>query len=52
MLLPRSRYVRDEFDLSASNNLIAPSPPSVVSVLNENKMKQIYVATEIEFDEG
>jgi hypothetical protein len=32
--------VRDVFDLSASNNLIAPSLPILLTVWSENKMKQ------------
>jgi hypothetical protein len=39
-LLPlRSSEARDEFDLSASDNLIAPSLPILFSVLSENDMK-------------
>jgi hypothetical protein len=34
------REVRDEFDLSASDNLITPSLPMALSVLSENEMKQ------------
>jgi hypothetical protein len=32
--------VRDVFDLSASDNLIAPSSPILLPVLSENEMKQ------------
>jgi hypothetical protein len=32
--------VRDEFDMSASDNLMAPSSPKGLSVLSENEMKQ------------
>jgi hypothetical protein len=32
--------VRNEFDLSASENLIAASAPIVSSILSENEMKQ------------
>jgi hypothetical protein len=32
--------VRDELDLSASDNLMAPSVPSLSPVLSENEMKQ------------
>jgi hypothetical protein len=32
--------VREEFDLSASDNLMTPSLPSLFAVLSENQMKQ------------
>jgi hypothetical protein len=35
----RSSEVTDEFILSASDNLIAPSAPMLLSVLSENEMK-------------
>jgi hypothetical protein len=31
--------MRDEFDLSASVNLVSPSVPIPISVLSENEMK-------------
>jgi hypothetical protein len=40
MLLPRWSVARDVFDLSASDNFIAPSSPMLFSVLSENEMKQ------------
>jgi hypothetical protein len=36
----RSRNVRDEFDMSASDNLVTPSLPMQSSVLSVNEMKQ------------
>jgi hypothetical protein len=39
--------VRDEFDLSASDNLTAPSGPIPLPVLSENQMKQQFVTEEI-----
>ena len=36
----RSSEARHEFDLSASDNLMAPSLPILLSVLRENEMKQ------------
>jgi hypothetical protein len=38
--------VRDEFDLSASDNLMAPSVPISFSVLSEDEMKQQCVTAE------
>jgi hypothetical protein len=35
-----SILVRDEFDLTASTNLAAPSEPNLVSVLCEKAMRQ------------
>jgi hypothetical protein len=34
------REAREEFDLSASDNLMAPSAPILLAVLSENEMKQ------------
>jgi hypothetical protein len=39
MLRTIIREVRVEFDLSASNNLIAPSLPILLSVISENERK-------------
>jgi hypothetical protein len=39
-MLCNSNEVRDEFDLSASDNLMAPTAPRLSSVLSENQMKQ------------
>jgi hypothetical protein len=47
LLQSKSSKVRDVFDLSASDNLIAPAVPILLSVLSENEMKK-YVTTEIE----
>jgi hypothetical protein len=40
LLLASWSEARDEFDLSASNNLIAPSVPILFAVLSENEVKQ------------
>jgi hypothetical protein len=40
MLPNRSSFVRDAFDLSASDNEIAASVPILVSLFSENEMKQ------------
>jgi hypothetical protein len=40
--------VRDVFDLSASDNFIAPSSPILLSVLSENEMNQQVITAEIE----
>ena len=40
MLPPRLSAVRDEFDLSASANLLTPSMPTLLAVLSEEEMKQ------------
>jgi hypothetical protein len=40
--------VRDEFDLSASDNLTAPSSPILFPVLGENEMKQQVCTVEAE----
>jgi hypothetical protein len=55
MLQLRQREVRDEFDLSASANLMAPSLPILLPVLSENQMKQQAVllrssSVRVEFD--
>jgi hypothetical protein len=39
--------VREEFDLSASENAVAPSLPTELSALSENEMKEV-VTVEIE----
>ena len=39
LLPPRLREVRDVFDLSASDNLSAPSLPILFSILSENQLK-------------
>jgi hypothetical protein len=47
-LLPwRLSEVREEFDLSASDNLIAPSESILLSVFSENQMKEKNVTAEI-----
>jgi hypothetical protein len=46
-----SSEVRDEFDLSASHNLAAPSTPMLLPVLSENEMKLQSVTAEIKFSE-
>jgi hypothetical protein len=40
LVLPISSEVRVEFDLSASDSLITPSLPILLSVSSENEMKQ------------
>jgi hypothetical protein len=40
MLPLKFKDVSDEFDLSASNNLAAPSLPISLSVLSQNELKQ------------
>jgi hypothetical protein len=40
LLQLRSSAVRDEFDLSTSDNLIAPSTPTLLPVLSQNETKQ------------
>jgi hypothetical protein len=40
LLQLRLRCVRDEFDLSASDNLTTPLKPIEIPVLSENEMKQ------------
>jgi hypothetical protein len=47
VLLLRLREARDEFDLSASDNLVSPSSPISFTVLCENEMKQQVVTPEI-----
>jgi hypothetical protein len=41
MLQLRSSKVRDEFNLSASDNLMAPSSHMLLAVLSENEMNQL-----------
>jgi hypothetical protein len=41
MLPMRISALRVEFDLSASDNLIAPSLPILLPARNENEMKQL-----------
>jgi hypothetical protein len=48
----RLSTVRDEFDLSTSNNWRAPSLPILLSVLSENGIKNKYVTEEIEICDG
>jgi hypothetical protein len=48
LLLKRLSEVRDVFSLSASDNLIAPSSPILLPVLNENEMKQQVVTAKNE----
>jgi hypothetical protein len=48
MLPLRSSVVRDVFDLSASNNLMAPLQPISLSVLSKNKQSNKSVTHEIE----
>jgi hypothetical protein len=40
MIPLRESEVREVFDLSASDNLAAPSKPILLSVLSEKEMKQ------------
>jgi hypothetical protein len=40
MLLRSESCMRDEFDLSASDNSVAPEIQILLSVLSENEMKQ------------
>jgi hypothetical protein len=44
--------VRDEFNMSTSDNLIAPSSLKLLPVLSENRTKQQSVTGEIEFNES
>jgi hypothetical protein len=48
MLLLSGSDMRDEFDLSASDNLMAPAVQMSVSILSENEMKQQDNTVEIE----
>jgi hypothetical protein len=43
--------VRDKLDLSASDNLIEPSTPILLSAVSENEMKAIFVTADIEVSE-
>jgi hypothetical protein len=45
LLQLRSSEVRDVFDLSASDNSITPSVPTLLPVLSENEMKQQKIVT-------
>jgi hypothetical protein len=51
MLQLRSSEVRDAFDLSASNNLIAPSLPTLLTALSENETSNKSVTAEVECSE-
>jgi hypothetical protein len=44
----RIRDLRDELDLSASDNALAPSMSILFPVLSENEMKQQVVTAEID----
>jgi hypothetical protein len=48
VLLLKLSEARDVFDLSASDNLAAPSGPILLPVLSENEMNQESITVEVE----